>query len=456
MLGHVNWGDLYFDLFYVAAAFQLSHAFKDEPTGVGLLYFLACYLSIFSIWNDKLTYDGKFVSEDDVFHRVLEVIHLCILGTLVVNIQPAEIMKATQASPNMLTYGAGLVFANMGTLYLYWDVKHFVVGGPEAVWEGRIQFKRKFISFSFHLAAAIVAGSDYVMGDGDEEHSNHVPAYLIIIGYLVDTVLYPLLLYFVIIPRMNKTHHEFNVPLNLEYTLHRIGEWVMLILGESVLSLLTLQYNHSWDTHAREYSVSFYSGLVTVTLFQYLFFRTQPSHAKDHALRRSTTGAFLFYYAHIFYSASLILMGCSYKMILLSYHEEEGPPASTIAQVYCWSMTVSFVSLDVLIMSHRGCASNFGRLCPKRKCAWIPAVCSLLLIASWVITLTMSWWVPSLEILSVCGLLVVMAQVMIRTIGLRYFPVSKEAMERAIQGDYEDSEMDHRRWPNVTQAQVQE
>ena len=72
-------------------------------------------------------------------------------------------------------------------------------------------------------------------------------------------------------------------------------------------------------------------------------------------------------------------------------------------------------------------------------------------------TISMSWWVTSLETLSVYGLLVVAAQVMIRTIGLRYFPVTKEAMERAIQGDYDDYQgMDHRRWPNVTQAQVED
>ena len=94
----------YFDLFYVAAAFQLSHAFKDEPTKEGLLYFIACYLSVFNIWNEKLSYDGKFVSEDDIYHRIMEMVQLCVLGTLIINIQPAETMKNTRESLNMFGY----------------------------------------------------------------------------------------------------------------------------------------------------------------------------------------------------------------------------------------------------------------------------------------------------------------------------------------------------------------
>ena len=81
----------------------------------------------------------------------------------------------------------------------------------------------------------------------------------------------------------------------------------MLMLGESIPSLVTLEHAGSIEPGDHRYTLAFYSGIVTVTLFQYLFFRTQPVHAKDHVLRRRQSGAFLFFYAHIFYSASLIL-----------------------------------------------------------------------------------------------------------------------------------------------------
>lgn len=474
MLPHVNWGDLYFDLFYVAAAYQLSHAFKDEPTAEGLLYFVACYLSIFAIWYEKLFYDAKFVAEDDVFHRVMDVVFLCILGSLVVNIQPADLMKDSQHNLNMFYFATGLALSNAWMLHLYWDVKHRVEGGPEATWEGKLQYKRKFIGFAFHLAAAICAGRDYVVKTNDDpDYTNYWPAYLTISAYVADTLIYPVVLSFIIIPSMNKSHYEFNVPLNLEYVLHRIGEWVNLMLGESILSLLTLDYTDALHGSSMKYTVSFYAGLITVTLFQYLFFRTQPTRIQDHALRRSQSGAFLYIYSHLFYSASLILLGCSYKMILTSFfhrtgeegtdeQEEDGVDGDELSPhrvttLFCWSMTVSFVSLDFMTSSHRGLAVNLSRLRPNGRCAWIPSVCTLALMATWIFALCLISWGLPLEVLSVVGMGLVMVQVAIRTIGLRYFPVTKEAMERAIHGDFDghDDQMENRRWPNVTEPRVE-
>ena len=43
-LPHVNWGDLFFDLFYVAAAYNLGALLKADPTPRGLLYFFALFL----------------------------------------------------------------------------------------------------------------------------------------------------------------------------------------------------------------------------------------------------------------------------------------------------------------------------------------------------------------------------------------------------------------------------
>ena len=41
---------------------------------------------------------------------------------------------------------------------------------------------------------------------------------------------------------------------------HRLGEWVMLMLGESVLSLLIVE-----ESAGRKYYVTFYSGMISVT-----------------------------------------------------------------------------------------------------------------------------------------------------------------------------------------------
>jgi low temperature requirement protein LtrA len=67
---------LYFDLFYVSAAYNLSHGFKADPTINGFIWFVACYLPIFQIWNEKLVFDARYSPEDNIFHRSLELVRM--------------------------------------------------------------------------------------------------------------------------------------------------------------------------------------------------------------------------------------------------------------------------------------------------------------------------------------------------------------------------------------------
>ena len=96
--------------------------------------------------------------------------------------------------------------------------------------------------------------------------------------------------------------------MNLEFMLHRLGEWVMLMLGESVLSLLIAPQSNG--------TFYFYTGVAAVTMLQYLFFRTQPFAADDHAGRRSSIGAMLFSEMLTVYSGCLIVFGGAYKLTL--------------------------------------------------------------------------------------------------------------------------------------------
>jgi hypothetical protein len=191
-------------------------------------------------------------------------------------------------------------------------------------------------------------------------------------------------------------------------------------------------------------------------MMQYLYFRSQPFEADDHAMRRAMIGGITFYYSMICYSATLIMIGCSFKLILHHYLDEEaiseGEPmaesepdypleesARRIADMFSWSMAASFFFLDQMIVSHRGWSANLARLCVDGHINWPPL---LIFILDWVllvVTATFSQWITNLELLSIAGCTMVMCQVMMRTRGLRFFPVSKNAMENA------------HRWPNVSE-----
>ena len=72
------------------------------------------------------------------------------------------------------------------------------------------------------------------------------------------------------------------------------------MLGEAVLSLLIVD-----APEGSEYFIAFYSGILTITLGQYLHFQSQPHHANDHAMRRNKNAGILWRGMNIVYSVQL-------------------------------------------------------------------------------------------------------------------------------------------------------
>ena len=68
--------------------------------------------------------------------------------------------------------------------------------------------------------------------------------------------------------------------IHVEHMAERFGLWAMLVLGESMISLVTVKVVQDWQ----HYLVVFV-GLVIVFFLQHLYFDAQPVHANDHAFR---------------------------------------------------------------------------------------------------------------------------------------------------------------------------
>ena len=104
ILPHVNWGDLFFDLFYVGAAYNLGNLLRNERTLRGVLYFSTLFLNVTSIWFDKLMFDARFNVGNDLFHRGVEVLQLAALATAIVHINSVAEMSDTKENPDMFVF----------------------------------------------------------------------------------------------------------------------------------------------------------------------------------------------------------------------------------------------------------------------------------------------------------------------------------------------------------------
>jgi hypothetical protein len=261
--------------------------------------------------------------------------------------------------------------------------------------------------------------------------------------------------------------------MNVDYTIHRYGEWVMLLLGESVLSLLIVKFVPS-----QGYQQVFYCGVVSIALLQYLHFRSQPHHADEHAMRRSRNAGIFFVTVLQVYSIALVVMGTSFKMLLYEqvYEDEtvSAPVAnhtrratSTIlsrlladatattaasttaaeideknhekyvAMFYCISLAVVWFCLDVMLLLHRGIKKHQDDVnkCSRLRCV---TVAVLILCRVALVVFMATFWLTEVRpaVLTFVGLWCIVLQLATREAGECLFKGNdtddeREAVENA-------------------------
>ena len=262
-----------------------------------------------------------------------------------------------------------------------------------------------------------------------------------------------------------------------------------LYTGESVLSLLIVPIVKG----EFEFYLTFFVGVLSVIFLQFLYFKSQPHHANDHALRRSRSAGVFFSAVLQCYSAGLVLVGVCFKMILSEFKNDEVTMYSKsssmpgndrllaggdsplyskeekrqrIAYFFCISLACVFVFLDGLSLSHKGVKASVDRChCPLKGHFLLAGVLLVVVfrIAISVFIGTACLYVTSPDTLALFGLTSIFLQVWIRIIGGVFFPSHdhvvevSENHEEAKQEDHEEREFinDPSHWPNTTQPAVE-
>ena len=256
--------------------------------------------------------------------------------------------------------------------------------------------------------------------------------------------------------------------MNVDYSIHRYGEWIMLMLGETVLSLLIVGVKEQSD-----YYKTFYSGILSISLLEYMHFRSQPHHADDHAMRRNITRGYAYIILFQLFSAALIILGASYKMLLyefiysdyddgaddseaekedhrrmlfapiamrrwlagggggaLLYEPEDRQQRS--AHLFCWSLAAVFLFSDLLIIVHKGikehmykCKNN--QRSKAAKLLGLPLV--IVRIALIVFMATLSQYATDGGLISFVGLVCIVVELMLRVVGTALFKEETEEDE---------------------------
>jgi hypothetical protein len=239
--------------------------------------------------------------------------------------------------------------------------------------------------------------------------------------------------------------HSFSsVPMNIDFTLHRNGEWTMLMLGESVFSILIVDI----PNETSEFYATFYCSLLAIILMQYLHFRSQPRHADHHAMRRSKNAGMLWSLFQSAYSFALVSLGAAFTIFLTVLGIADIDEADTLkersAHLFSGSLATIFFCLDCMTILHLGIEESQDRcVCKATKKKNSKGMFLLVLrIGLIVFCATLSQWLTEPDNLAEIGVACVLCQLFLRKLGGMYLSQNKVHAEADAA------------WPNVTHARA--
>eukprot|EP00977_Amphora_coffeiformis_P021586 scaffold9519_cov183-Amphora_coffeaeformis.AAC.2 len=215
------------------------------------------------------------------------------------------------------------------------------------------------------------------------------------------------------------------VPINVGYFIHRMGDWTMLMLGESIFSLIIVDVPN--ETPA--FGVTFYCGVLTVVMLMYLHYESEPHDADSHAMRRSKDAGVVWNMVMHIYSFALVSLGAAFTFFLTHFDDDENHRrlaggddygldnesfGQKSADLFCKSLAVIFACLDGMTALHIGYAAALKRLATTEK---MNSIVVVLRTAAIPLTVTVSQWETDPSRLSYIGLLIVVVQVVLRKVG---------------------------------------
>jgi Bacterial low temperature requirement A protein (LtrA) len=167
VLPRVNWGDLFFDLFYVGATYNVSSIMLESPNRRGFLYAAGTFLPVMNIWNQKVFYDARYVIEADVVHRVSTIVGLAITGVVISNIRSVDVLSDASNQSSIFVFTLMLVVEQLFAICLYMEVYFRGIGQKQMKLAARRDIMYNHMHLPFYLAAMIISAILY-FGDGSQ------------------------------------------------------------------------------------------------------------------------------------------------------------------------------------------------------------------------------------------------------------------------------------------------
>jgi hypothetical protein len=213
--------------------------------------------------------------------------------------------------------------------------------------------------------------------------------------------------------------------MNVDFFIHRNAEWTMLMLGESIFSLVVEDVSES-----EGFFTTFYCGLVIVIFLMYIHFKNQPMEAERHVLVNSKNRALISTMVQTLYSASLVGMGAGLTLFLKTFATKQSyrrwlsfvlegrilagggdqlyspyEMKERAASVFSISLGMVLICVDTLTFLHVGLDQTLETLRKKdSKTKFLVPFFTLMRLFLTIFVLTLCLWNTSAEQLAGIGL----------------------------------------------------
>lgn len=296
-LPHVNWGDLFFDLFYVAMAYNLGvmlvSAMNTEDWLRGIIYFVGTFGPLWTTWEVDMFHNSRYTTVDYA-HRMFEVIRYLFVSLAVCHVKPVELLSDPKSLETLL-FTAAIMCEAMMNLALCFEL-YFVGEGDREAIRNHTMTKIKsqqMPTLLVYIGAFVAAVVNFVRPDEESSYDKgrllasdpydaydayesaslseplwklaDLPLTLTAVAYLVHAMVIGLRKVFITSGKRGDIRDRY-VPHNVDYVIHRYGEWILLMIGEGILSLTIVE-----TVEVRDYYIITTFGILTIIFIQVRF-----------------------------------------------------------------------------------------------------------------------------------------------------------------------------------------
>ena len=325
--GAAQYWELFLDLLLVAAASSIADEFKEHLTLSGFLDYAVMYLIIVNGWMLYTHHITTRFEDASLAHSLVLFVYLLGFGACIVN---ASLDDARPFSLGALLMRASVLIMLISIAACIPRARYFCVILTSITCLAMVGLclpvlfpqSKGIVEFGLWFAAAVEFTAEIAMS------------------------------HFLEGPRL--------IPINIDQSKERLGALVLVMLGETVLSV-TITYRelkHGGGNHLYYYWVLGLSFLL-IFMFTLLFFHMQPP-PNEHAFRRSRTHGTVALLAHKILGLALLTVGVSVKLVVEAVMDPTEESASPLAsRLMGLGVGAAFVTLFFIRYMHYGNKSEF-------------------------------------------------------------------------------------------------